>query len=59
MSINKVEGALNVADVIHPNLPESDYVVAERPTLFPKGRLVLVKDDDVCGYTLSHPIRYH
>ena len=59
MSVNDVEGVLRVADVIHPDLPESDYVFAERAKLFPQGCLVLVKDDEVCGYALSHPIRRH
>jgi len=58
MSANDVEGVLRVADVIHPNLPESDYVFTERIKLFPEGCLVLVEDDEVCGYALSHPIRY-
>ncbi|MCJ1316781.1 hypothetical protein MMC15_002102 [Xylographa vitiligo] len=59
MSVNDVDGVLRIADVIHPDLPESDYVFAERAKLFPEGCLVLVKDDEVCGYALSHPIRFH
>lgn len=58
MSVNNVDGVLCVADVIHPDLPESDYVFAERAKLFPEGCLVLVKDNEICGYALSHPIRH-
>jgi ribosomal protein S18 acetylase RimI-like enzyme len=59
MSPNDIPGVLRVADIIHPNLPESPYVFTERMTLFPEGCLVLIKDNQVCGYAISHPIRYH
>lgn len=58
MWVNDVDGVLCVADVIHPNLPESDCVFAERAKLFPEGCRVLVKDDEICGYALSYPIRH-
>jgi GNAT superfamily N-acetyltransferase len=57
MSVNDIEGVLLVADEIHPDLPESNYVFTERAKLFPEGCLVLVEGDEVCGYAISHPIR--
>ncbi len=58
MSASDVDAALRVADEVHPDLPEGDYVFAERSSLFPEGCLVLVEAGKVCGYTLSHPIRH-
>lgn len=58
MSVSDIEGLLRVADEIHPDLPESDYVYAERMKLFPGGCLVLVEGEEVCGYAISHPIRH-
>lgn len=57
MSVSDVESLLRVADKIHPDLPESDYVFVERVKLFPEGCLVLVEAGEVCGYAVSHPIR--
>ena len=57
MSLDDVSGLLRVAEVIHPELEEGDYVFAERIKLFPEGCLVLKDGDDVCGYAISHPIR--
>ncbi|KAH8598251.1 hypothetical protein B0O99DRAFT_616248 [Bisporella sp. PMI_857] len=59
MSINDIDGLLRVADKVHPDLPESDYVFTERVKLFPEGCMVLVESGDVCGYAISHPIRHH
>jgi hypothetical protein len=58
MSVSDIEGLLRVANEIHPNLPESDYVFTERVKLFPEGCLVLVEGDEVCGYAISYPIRH-
>ncbi|KAI1415607.1 acyl-CoA N-acyltransferase [Hypoxylon sp. FL1857] len=58
MSVNDIEGLLRVADEIHPGLPESKEVFTERVKLFPEGCLVLVEDNEVCGYSISHPIRH-
>jgi GNAT superfamily N-acetyltransferase len=58
MSIGDVKGLLHVADTIHPDLPESEHVFAERVQLFPAGCQVLVEGDEVCGYAISHPIRH-
>ncbi|CAG8982558.1 hypothetical protein HYALB_00007274 [Hymenoscyphus albidus] len=58
MSVNDVEGLLRVADKVHPDLPESGSVFAERAKLFPRGCMVLVAGSDIVGYTISHPINY-
>lgn len=60
MSVNDIENLVRVADKIHPDLPESDEVFAERVKLFAKGCLALVERDgeELCGYVISHPIRY-
>ncbi|CAJ2506280.1 Uu.00g004100.m01.CDS01 [Anthostomella pinea] len=58
MAAGDIEGLMRVAEVVHPGLPESDQVFAERVKLFPEGCLALVNDDEeVCGYAISHPIR--
>ena len=57
LTLDDIEGLLRVADQVHPDLPESDYVFAERVKLFPQGCLALVEDGEVCGYAISHPIR--
>lgn len=58
MLVSDIDGLLRVADRIHPDLPESDYVFRERVKLFPEGCLVLVEGDEVCGYAISHPIHH-
>ncbi|KAI1276579.1 acyl-CoA N-acyltransferase [Xylaria sp. FL0933] len=58
MNLDDIEGLTRVADVVHSELPESDVVFAERVRLFPEGCLVLEEDEKVCGYAISHPIRY-
>lgn len=58
MSLSDVAGLLRVADEIHPDLEEGDYVFTERVKLFPEGCLVLKEGDEVCGYAISHPIRH-
>ena len=57
MTVNDVDGLLRVADEVHPDLPEGAHVFAERVYLFPEGCLVLVENEKVCGYAISHPIR--
>lgn len=59
MTIDDIESLVRVADRIHPDLPESDEVFAERVKLFPEGCLALVEGDEnkLCGYAISHPIR--
>lgn len=58
MSLGDIAGLLRVADEIHPDLKEGDYVFTERVKLFPEGCLVLEEGDEVCGYAISHPIRH-
>ncbi|VUC26836.1 unnamed protein product [Clonostachys rosea] len=57
MTSADIDGVLRVASEIHPDLPESAAVFAERLSIFPDGCLVLAQGDDVCGYAVSHPIR--
>ena len=59
MTTDDIPRLLQVANRVHPTLPESDYVFTERWKLFPEGCLVLADDTDnkVCGYAVSHPIR--
>jgi len=62
MTFDDIPQVVQVADQIHPGLPEGEYVFAERVKLFPKGCLVLVLVDGsmskILGYAVSHPIRY-
>ncbi|KAI1444823.1 acyl-CoA N-acyltransferase [Annulohypoxylon stygium] len=58
MTVDDIDGLLLVADEVHPGLPESKEVFTERVKLFPEGCLALVEDGKVCGYSISHPIRY-
>ncbi|CAF9910522.1 hypothetical protein IMSHALPRED_009222 [Imshaugia aleurites] len=59
LSVNNIKSLAGVADKIHPDLPESDEVFAERVKLFPEGCLGLLegKGYELCGYVISHPIR--
>lgn len=59
LSINNIGSLVRVADKIHPDLPESDQVFAERVKIFPEGCLALVDTEsgELCGYVISHPIR--
>ena len=61
LSVNDIKSLARVADSVHPGLPESDEVFAERVKLFPKGCLGLVEgngNNELCGYAISHPIRH-
>ncbi|KAL8869693.1 MAG: hypothetical protein Q9198_007821 [Flavoplaca austrocitrina] len=60
VTLNHIPSLIHVAARIHPGLPESDHVFAERVKLFPAGCLALVQEgsDELCGYLISHPIRY-
>ncbi len=57
--VDEIRPLLEVADQVHPDLPESAEVFTERVKLFPEGCLALVRDDDgkLCGYAISHPVR--
>lgn len=47
--------AAAIAAVVHPDFPEDDAVFAERLRLYLHGCHVLMRDDTVAGYILSHP----
>ena len=50
---------VQVADCVHPELPEDASVFAERARIFPEGSLVLVDENDtIHGYGVSHPVRH-
>ena len=60
LSPSNIPDLVIIASKIHPDLPESDAVFLERVQLFPKGCLGLFNVLDVlCGYIISHPIRYY
>ncbi len=46
-----------LGDRVHPGLPESRAVFAERLALFPEGCIVLPGARGILGYGVSHPIR--
>ncbi|PSO15738.1 GNAT family N-acetyltransferase [Bradyrhizobium sp. MOS003] len=48
-----------IAARIHPALPESPEVLAEKMRLYPDGCRVLVAGDEIAGYGLSHPWKQH
>ena len=56
---NEIRLLVEVADQVHPDLPESAEVFTERVKLFPEGCLALVRHDDckLCGYAISYPVR--
>lgn len=60
LSVDKIKSLVCVADQIHPDLPESDEVFAERIKLFPEGCLGLMEEkcDELGGYVISHPIKH-
>jgi GNAT superfamily N-acetyltransferase len=60
LSENRIESLIQVAEKVHPDLPESDEVFTERVKLFPEGCFALVQEEtkELCGYVISHPIRY-
>ncbi|KQT03690.1 MULTISPECIES: GNAT family N-acetyltransferase [unclassified Bradyrhizobium] len=48
-----------IAARIHPDLPESLEVLAEKMRLCPDGCRVLVAGDEIAGYGLGHPWKQH
>lgn len=57
MTLADIAGVCAVADVVHPEMPESPQVIEERLQLYPQGCWVLIGDDNiVLGYAISHPI---
>lgn len=59
MTPDDITSVLKVAEIIHPDLPEGEAMIADRLKLFPEGCLVLERDGDIGGYAISHPIRHH
>jgi GNAT superfamily N-acetyltransferase len=55
MTEGDLAAVARLAAKVHPALPEADAVFAERLRLFPPGCRVLVEEDVVAGYVLSHP----
>lgn len=59
LSAEDIPRLAQVADAIHPGLPESNEVFLERVVLFPEGCMALVDENgNLSGYAISHPIRY-
>jgi GNAT superfamily N-acetyltransferase len=54
-SANDLDEINQIADAIHPDLPEKPEVFAEKFALFPAGCFVLVWHQKVMGYGLTHP----
>jgi hypothetical protein len=48
-----------IAARIHPDLPERPEVFSEKMRLYPDGCLVLVAENEIVGYGLSHPWMQH
>ncbi len=48
-----------IAAKIHPDLPESPEVFAEKMRLYPGGCRVLAAENEIAGYGLSHPWKRH
>ncbi|KAJ4294516.1 hypothetical protein N0V90_008207 [Kalmusia sp. IMI 367209] len=61
LSASDIPSLVRVADCVHPDLPESEEVFAERFRLFPEGCLALTSEGSnanaLFGYAISHPIR--
>lgn len=50
---------VTLASRIHPDLPESSEVFAEKMRLYPDGCRVLAAQNETVGYGLSHPWMQH
>lgn len=48
-----------IAARIHPDLPESPDVFAEKIRLYPDGCRLLIADEEIAGYGLAHPWKQH
>lgn len=64
LSPNHTPQVVEIANEIHPDLPESSAMFEERIVLFPAGCLGLFRNDEknddmLCGYLISHPIPHH
>jgi ribosomal protein S18 acetylase RimI-like enzyme len=65
MTLSDIQDVVRVAAHVHPELPESEAIFAERVKLFPEGCLILLHQETngdnsaIAGYAISHPIRSH
>lgn len=57
--ISDLGAIVAIAARIHPDLPERVEVFAEKMQLYPDGCRVLVADDTIAGYGLTHPWKLH
>ena len=57
MRAGDLTAVMDIAAVVHPDLPEKVEVFAERLALFPRGCLVLDGAKGVEGYVVAHPWR--
>lgn len=48
-----------IAARIHPDLPESPDVFAEKMRLYPDACRLLIADEEIAGYGLAHPWKQH
>jgi GNAT superfamily N-acetyltransferase len=60
LTVNHIPSLTLISARIHPTLPERPAIFAERIALFPSGCFALVNTstNELCGYAISHPIRY-
>ena len=60
LAADDVDSLIQIADAIHPGLPEAREIFLERLKLFPQGCLALVDDESAAlgGYAISHPIQH-
>lgn len=55
MTGEDIDNVKELADRIHRDHPEDRHVFAERQHLYPGGCHVLVDEDRIAGYALTHP----
>ena len=58
MSESDLPQVIAIAATVHTDFPEDDGVFAERCRLYPEGCLVLIDEDRMLGYLISHPARF-
>ncbi|KAL1796649.1 hypothetical protein ACET3X_005189 [Alternaria dauci] len=59
LSMDDIASLVQVADRVHPDLPESHEIFAERARLFPQGCQGLFDEaGELRGYIISHPILF-
>jgi len=55
MQLPDIDSVSRLAADIHPDFPESDDVLREKLSLFPRGCSMLMSGNEPAGYILSHP----